>query len=270
MITATIIAMVSVTNTTAQVKRKPKVPAKTVEVSRPEREAIENIVREYLIKNPAVIREAMLALQVQEEKQKRETTAANMKLLRSEIYSDADSPVAGNAQGDVTVVVFFDYFCGYCKKTLPGLQTLLGSDSSLRIIYKEFPILGPQSMVAAQAALAASRQGKFAAFHQAMIAADSASDEVIKATAERLGLDYAKLQKDMLDPKISAALERNTRLAESLNVNGTPAYLVGDQVIPGALGSESLARLIKAERAKLASSELENRRATTKGTRSHP
>src|ERR1051325_6485113 len=139
-ITATIIAVGSVTNTTAQVPRKTKAPAKAGEISRPEREAFENIVREYLIKNPAVIREAMQALQEQEEKQKRETTAANLKLLRSEIYADADSPVAGNAKGDVTVVIFFDYFCGYCRKTMPALQALLANDSSIRVIYKEFPI----------------------------------------------------------------------------------------------------------------------------------
>ncbi|MEW6130197.1 MAG: DsbA family protein [Acidobacteriota bacterium] len=264
-ITATIIAIVSATNTTAQVKRKTKVPAKTGEISKPEREAIENVVREYLIKNPLVVREAMMALQAQEEKQKRETTAANMKLLRSEIYSDADSPVTGNAKGDVTVVVFFDYFCGYCKKTMPGLQTLLANDSSLRIVYKEFPILGAQSLSAARAALAASRQGKYAEFHQALLAAAGAGEDLIKAVSEGLNLDYAKLQKDMSDPKISAALERNIRLAELLNINGTPTYLVGDQLIPGALDSDSLARLIKAERAKSTSSEIENSRAPTKG-----
>jgi protein-disulfide isomerase len=184
-------------------------------------------------------------LQVQEEKEKRERAAANMELLRSEIYSDADSPVAGNAKGDVSVVVFYDYFCGYCRRTLPALDTLLVNDHAVRIIYKEFPILGPQSLAAAKAALAAGRQGKFVEFHRELVNADGAGADVIKAVAERLGLDYAKLQKDMLDPKIGAAIDRNIRLAEALHINGTPAYLVGDRLIPGAIDSESLARLIK-------------------------
>jgi protein-disulfide isomerase len=208
----------------------------------------------------------MQALQAQEDKQKREATTANLRLLRSDIYSDADSQIVGNPQGDVTVVVFFDYFCGYCRKTMPGLQTLVANDSLVRVVYKELPILGPDSLTAARAALAAGRQGKFAEFHQAMLTADGAGEDLIKATAERLGLDYARLQADMLDAKISAALDRNTRLAETLNINGTPTYLVGDRVIPGAIDSESLARLIKADRENAARREPENDRATTKGT----
>ena len=235
------------------------------------KENIEKIVREYLLENPNVIREALQVLQQREELQRNAATTANLKLLKSEIYSDADSPVVGNAKGDVTIVVFFDYFCGYCKKTMPGLQTLVANDSSVRIVYKELPILGPQSLFAAKAALAAGQQGKFAEFHQAMLAADGAGEDVIKAVSKRLGLDYAKLQADMLGPKIAATIDRNHRLAESLNVNGTPAYLIGDRIIPGAIDSGSLARLIQDERAKLARVELEKSGvgsttgATTKG-----
>jgi len=236
-----------------------------------QKERIERIVREYLLENPVVIREALQVLQQREEMQRSAATSANLKLLTSEIYSDADSPVVGNAKGDVTVVVFFDYFCGYCKKTMPGLQTLLANDSSVRIVYKELPILGPQSLVAAKAALAAGQQGKFAEFHQAMLGADGAGEDVIRAVAKRLDLDYAKLQADMLDTKIGAAIDRNHRLAEALNVNGTPAYLVGERIIPGAIDAGSLARLIQDERAKLARGEPDKRRvgstngAATKG-----
>ncbi len=248
------------TQIVAQKPRSSTIKPPAAAVSKQQRETIEDIVRAYLLKNPEVVREAMQALQVKEEKQKSQATAENMKNLRTEIYSDVDSPTAGNAKGDVSVVVFFDYFCGYCKRTLPAVQTLLANDSSVRVVYKEFPILGPQSLVAAKAALAAERQGKFTEFHQAMLSADGAGDDVLKAVSERLGLDYAKLQKDMLDPKIAEAIDRNIRLADALTVTGTPAYLIGDQLIPGAIDAEALTRLIKTERAKLA--KLDTEKAT--------
>jgi hypothetical protein len=179
----------------------------------------------------------------------------------SRIFADQNG---GNAKGDISIVVFFDYFCSYCKKTLPALQALLVNDSSVRVVYKEFPILGPQSLIAAKASLAAARQGKFAEFHQAMLTADGAGDDVLKVVSERLGLDYARLQKDMGDPKIAEAIDRNIHLAESLNVSGTPAYLIGDQFIPGAIDSDALTRVTKDERSKLTKLDTE-KVAATKG-----
>jgi protein-disulfide isomerase len=238
----------SVFTVSAQEKVKPSTPDATAA-----KQAIEKIVREYLLKNPEVLREAMQALQAKEEEEKKQLIAKQMKSLQAEIYSDPDSPFAGKETGNVSVVVFFDYFCGYCKKTLPALPTLLPKDSSLRIVYKELPILGPASQLAAHAALAARRQGKYAEFHQALVEADGADEAVIKAISDRLGLNYAVLQKDMKDPKISEAIDRNLRLAAALQINGTPAYLVGEQIIPGAIDAASLAQLIAAERAKAAS-----------------
>lgn len=214
------------------------------------REAVEKIIREYLLKNPEIVREAMQALQVKEERERQLLTTANMKKFSSEIYSDAESPVAGNKAGDVSVVVFYDYFCGYCKKTLPALDSLVASDDSVKVIYKEFPIMGPQSLNAAKAVLAANRQGKFAAFHRAMLEAESGSEETIKTAAESLKVDFERLRKDMDDPTIEAAIDRNVRLAESLNINGTPAYLIGDQFIPGAIDADALTRLVAEQRAK--------------------
>ena len=194
----------------------------------------------------------MQALQVKEDQQKRAATAANLKKLESEIYSDVDSPVLGSEQADVSIVVFYDYFCGYCKKTLPELQAFLAKNPMVKVIYKEFPILGEASILAAKAALAAGRQGKFEAFHRAMLETNAGTDEAIKAIAERLGLDYARLHKDMNDPKTVAAIERNIRLADALNINGTPAYLIGSQVVPGAIDTAALSRMVNDERAKLA------------------
>lgn len=234
-------------------------PAKSVPtaapVSQQQRETIENIVREYLLRNPSIIRDAMEALQVQEAKEKQQRAANTLKALKSDLYSDLDSPTAGNPKGDVTIVVFFDYNCGYCKANLPALQTLLANDHSIRIVYKEFPILGPESQMAAQAALAANRQGKYAAFHLGLLESSQANNTSIKSVSDRLGLNYATLQKDMADPKLQESLDRNLRLASALDISGTPAYIIGEQIIPGAIDLDSLAKAVSAERAKLLNSK---------------
>ena len=235
----------------AQTKVSIKTAPKTQPISESQRESTETIIREFLLKNPIVVREAMQALQAQEEKEKQQLFANNLKAMKSDIYADSDSPSAGNPKGDLTIVVFFDYNCGYCKKTLPELKTLLSNDASVRIIYKELPIMSLQSQIAAKAALAAQRQGKYLEFHNALLESDSSSDETIKSISDKLGLNYAALQKDMDDPKINQALERNHRLATALGVNGTPAYLIGEQFIPGAIDSASLAKVMSDERAKL-------------------
>jgi protein-disulfide isomerase len=214
-------------------------------------EAIEKIVRNYLLKNPAVIREAMQALQAQELKEKQERAANTVKEFRSDILSDPGSPVAGNTAGDVSIVVFFDYNCGYCKQTLPQLQTISEKDPLVRIVFKEFPILGPQSTFAAKAALAASRQGKYVEFHNALMTAESTDEDSIKSISKTVGIDYSKLQMDMSDPQIDEQIIRTQRLAGSLDINGTPAYIIGDQIIPGAIDAESLIRFITIERKNL-------------------
>lgn len=234
------------------------------EITNADRKAFEGRVREYILSNPEIIQEALVALQAKEDKRKRDSIAENIRRSGEGLYSDALSPVGGNPNGDVSIVVFYDYFCGYCKKTLPALQALIAGDSRLRIIYKEFPILGPQSMIAAKAALAAARQGKFAEFHRLMLESDSGSDEAIKAIASKLGLDYPRFQKDMDDPVTVAAIDRNIRLAESIGVTGTPAYLIGDKFIPGVIDAASLADMVKSERAKTAKPDTE-KAATARG-----
>ncbi len=229
-------------------------PSKTIPITEPvtkeQRETIEKVVREYLLKNPEIVRDAMQELQAREQKEKLERAAKSMLELKSDIYSDPDSPVAGNPKGDVTIVVFFDYNCGYCKKSLPELQALIDKDPMLKVIYKEFPILGPQSQVAATAALAATRQGQYAAFNRALFASNGAGDAMLKGVSDRLKLNYAKLQQDMADPKLNKEIERNIKLASDLNIDGTPAYIVGNQIVPGAIDMVSLAKLVEGERAK--------------------
>jgi protein-disulfide isomerase len=248
---AALILLLGLSQGRAQTPASARTSPTTEPVTKEQREAIEKVVREYLLRNPGIIRDAMQALQAQEEREKQQSVANSMKSLESDIYSDPDSPVAGNPKGDVTIVVFFDYDCGYCKLTLPRLQTLLSKDHSIKLVYKEYPILGPQSRVAAQAALAANRQGKYDAFHYGLLESDRSSDDAIKRVSDRLGLNYATLQKDMNDPKLNEALERNLRLASALDINGTPAFIVGQQIIPGAIDMDSLAKIVSAERAKL-------------------
>jgi len=222
--------------------------AEIVKVSDKQKKSIELIVREYLLTNPSIIREAMQALDAQERRQKQEKMAEAMKSFQKEIFHDPDSPVLGNPNGDVSVAVFFDYNCGYCKSTLPALAEVIAKDPSLRIVYKEFPVLGAQSQIAAQAAMASAKQGKYAAFHDELMKSATADEEAIKNISERLGMDYEKLQKDMLDPALNTALARNLKLADSLGVNGTPSYIVGNQIIPGAIDAESLTQLIASQR----------------------
>jgi protein-disulfide isomerase len=220
-------------------------------VSAEQRSAMESVIRDYLLKNPVIIREAMQRLQVQEEAAKQAAAALALKTHQNELLHDASSPVGGNPAGDVTIVEFFDYNCGYCKRVAPTVKALLRSDPNVRIVYKEFAILGPPSVLAAKAALAAQRQGKYVPFHEALMSAGRATDSTIAKLARNLGMDYAKLVKDMGDPEIGKTLQRTYRLASLLGINGTPAFVIGDQIVPGAIGADALARMVRAERARL-------------------
>ncbi|MFT5489349.1 MAG: protein-disulfide isomerase [Paracoccaceae bacterium] len=215
------------------------------------RSAFEGVVRDYILKNPALIREAMQLLQAREEAEKQAAATAALKQYRGELLQNANSPVGGNPEGDITVVEFFDYNCGYCKRVAPTMAAVVKNDPNVRVVYKEFAILGPQSIVAARAALAAKRQGKYHEFHVALMSADQADENSVAATARSLGLDYAKLVKDMEDPAISEQLERNYRLATAIGINGTPAFVIGDRLVPGAVDEAAMMEIIADERAKM-------------------
>ncbi len=215
-----------------------------------QREAMETVVRDYLLKNPAVIRDAMQALQVREDGEKEQRAALLLKRHQTQLLQDPRSPVGGNPNGDITVVEFFDYNCGYCKKAAPALEALLASDAMVRVVYKEFPILSPQSAVAATAALAAGRQGKYAAFHSGLMALEQLDDGGIIALAKKLGLNMVAFEKDRKDPVFAGQLVINQKLATELELSGTPAFVVGGRLIPGALDAQALAAIVNEERAK--------------------
>src|SRR5690606_957408 len=141
-----------------------------------------------------------------------------------------------------------DYRCPYCKRALPALEALLVRDPQVRVIFKELPILGPESVYAARAALAAHRQGRYVEFHRRLMAAPAVNEATVKAIAGQLKLDFARLQADMRHPEVEQAIQRTFRLAEALEINGTPAFVVGSRIIPGAVDGETLIAYVAQER----------------------
>jgi protein-disulfide isomerase len=220
-------------------------PAKAVEIPTEQREAIEGIIHDYLLHNPDVLIEAVRGA---EDKLNHEADAKAEKVLsdqRREIFDDPATPVGGNPRGDVTIVEFFDYRCPYCKQVLPSLQALLKEDQKLRFLYKEMPVLGPQSVTAAHAALAAQRQGKYEAFHNAMMATKGQiTDETVYKVADSVGLDVDRLKQDMSAPDIGQTLKTNLALANALNIRGTPGFIVGNHIVPGAIDLEALRNMV--------------------------
>jgi protein-disulfide isomerase len=210
-----------------------------------QRQAIETIVRDYLTNNPDALVGALRAAKAKLDRDADAKTAALIADHRHQIYDDPQTPVGGNPHGSVTLVEFFDYRCPYCKETQPALEKLVTEDPRLRLVYKELPILGPVSVTAAHAALAAERQGKYETFHRAMMAArGSITDKAVFQVARSVGLDVDRLERDMAAPEIGKAIASNIRLADALDVNGTPAFVIGDRMIPGAVDFAGLQQLI--------------------------
>jgi len=164
--------------------------------------------------------------------------------LSHQLLRDPNAPVLGNVNGDVTLVKFTDYQCSYCKAAEPRIDKLLGEDAKVRVVVKEFPILGPVSVVAAKAALASQRQGKYHAFHKAlMVHRGQLSEGVIFAQAAKVGLDAAKLKADMASPQVADQLIENFNLARSLKISLTPAYIVDTKVLSGVSAKTSTAKI---------------------------
>jgi protein-disulfide isomerase len=177
--------------------------------------------------------------------------AATVAAHRSELFADPNSPVGGNSKGDVTVVEFFDYNCPYCRAAEPMLEKLVAQDHQVRIVYKEFPILGPGSHFAAQAALAADEQGKYLPFQKAMLSYQgSITEDSAMSIAKQVGLDTGRLQQDMLDAKIGAELAHMHTLADTLRLSGTPSFVVGDTVFRGLVDLQTLQHEVAATRQK--------------------
>jgi protein-disulfide isomerase len=197
--------------------------------------AIEKIIKEYLIANPEVLLEANNVLEAKMEKQQAEKMKTALADNAKEIFRRTDSPLAGNKDGDITVTEFFDYNCGYCKKSYGDIAKLVASDNKVRVVFKELPILSKGSEEASRVAIAARLQGKYWEVHGALLESKSQANEASALKiAEKLGLDTAKLKKDMNGPEVNAELTAAKDLAAKLGINGTPHFLVGDKSIAGA------------------------------------
>lgn len=208
--------------------------------------AVEAIVRELLTKKePEIVMIAAQELQEKMEKESANKGQAGLEKNADKVFKDPTSPVGGNPKGDVTLVEFFDYTCGYCKMAQEAVTKALAADKNVRMVYKEFPILGPNAEVASKAALAAVEQGKYVPFHEALMSAkDRLSMESIKKIAKSVGLDVEKLTKDMESDKIAAIIKANRDLANELQIRGTPGFVIGQKVYPGALTAEQLKQAI--------------------------
>ncbi len=199
-----------------------------------ERQVID-IVRNYLTENPEILVEMTTEL---DSRQRDEQTAQQQKAIGENADALFRSPHAftgGNPDGDVTVVEFFDYNCGYCKRAMPDLVKLMDSDDKVRVVLKELPIFGGDSDDAAKGALAAMKQGKYFEMHQKLFSESGKADKnKVLSIADELGLDVEQLKTDMEGEEVAKALEEARELAQKLGLQGTPLYLIGDQIIPGA------------------------------------
>jgi protein-disulfide isomerase len=210
-----------------------------------EKEAISELIHDYLLANPEVL---IQSLQLYEER-KAEIEAEQQLLAviteREKLQNDPNSPVIGNPGGDVVVVEFFDYQCPYCIEVAPLIRDAVKTDGNIRLVMKEFPILGPDSMTAARMALASVKQGKYEEFHFALMAATGGLDaEKAFKVAENIGLDVAQLRRDLQSPEIDSMLQQNYTLAETLGISGTPFFVIGDEVVSGALTIDTLRQIV--------------------------
>ena len=213
------------------------------------RAEIEAILRDYLLAHPEVVVEALRAYERRQAEQQAAQARQAIALHAGELFDDPATPTGGDPQGEVVIVEFFDYRCGHCRRSAPGLFAVRDESEGVKVIYKEFPILGEESLLAARAALAARAQGLYEPFHEALMTARIGfSEDEIMALAAGVGLDTRRLQADMADPGIDAYLARTRELAQALGIAGTPAFIIDGALYPGALGRDDLDRLVQAAR----------------------
>ena len=206
-------------------------------LSTSDRKAVETVVREYLLKNPEIIPEAVDVLQKKEN-------ARQLAGIGDEVQAPYAGAMLGNPKGTVTLVEFSDFACGYCRKSVADIETLIGRNPDLRIVIRELPILSPHSVDAARMALAAAEQGRYAQFHLAMFAAGQPGPDTIDAAARQAGLDMDKAREAAKSQRVQQELDNNMAIARQLGFNGTPSWIAGEKLIAGAVGADELAKAV--------------------------
>lgn len=214
-----------------------------------QRQAIEEIVRDYIMEHPEVVIEALEAMRERERVARDERAREALAAFRGDLLDNPASPTLGNPDGNVTVVEFFDYRCGYCRRMVEPVLDLIDSDGEINFVLKEFPILGPESVIAARASLASRKQGLYRPFHLALMTAKvGLSESTIMALADSVGLDVDRLKADMEDPAIDEELARNYQLADALAIDGTPGFVIGEEIIRGAVPMPQFKAYLEAAR----------------------
>jgi protein-disulfide isomerase len=213
-----------------------------------QKQAIGEVVKDYLLKNPEILTEVMAELEKRQADAQRVAQADALKQSRQSLLNASHSLVAGNPTGDVTLVEFFDYNCGYCKRALSDVRALVKGDPKLRIVLKDFPVLGPDSVEASRVALAVKNQlqgDKLFDYHAKVLESRGrVNGERAIAVAKEMGVDLVRLQKDMDGADVRSALQENVSLGDKLGLSGTPAFIIGNEVIAGAVGIEPLKQVV--------------------------
>ncbi len=225
------------------------VPVAAQDFDEAEERRIRELALEAILERPEILREAIAILQQRDQQSRISAAQSTLESRRDEIDNDPNAPVLGNPEGDVTIVEFFDYNCPYCKRAAEMIEPLLEEDDGIRLVYREWPILGDGSVFAARAALAARRQDKYEEMHRALMSQSRVSEESTLKAAQELRLDVDQLQEDMKAPEVEDHINASMELARTLGISGTPTVPVGDRVIPGLVPLQQLQEFVKEARA---------------------
>lgn len=213
-------------------------------------EEIKQLALQAILENPQIVMDAVAALQARDAEAAEAKAQATLGSSRELLERDPNAPVLGNPEGDVTVVEFFDYNCPYCRRAGGEVSKLIDGDSEVRVVYREWPILGEGSVFASRAALAARPQGKYEAMHEAMMGASGRLDETsVMQVAAEVGLDLDRLRADMEAPEVQAHIDTTMQLAQSLGFSGTPSFVIGETRAPGLIDAEQMQQIVDETRA---------------------
>jgi protein-disulfide isomerase len=215
-------------------------------VSDAQRAQIETVIHDYLLKHPEIILQAVEAYQANLQADKDKAAKEALSKRETDLLHDPSTQVLGNAASDCAIIEFFDNQCPYCQANEPEIQKLLKDDNKVKLVLKEFPILGPISLVASKAALASVKQGKYEQFHEALLSHKGHYDKaaLVDEIAKSVGLNIEQLHKDMDSPEIQAEIDKNLELGRALDINGTPGFVIGDQIISGASSVDELKKYV--------------------------
>jgi protein-disulfide isomerase len=228
-------------------------PARAQSFSDAQRGEIERIVKDYLVAHPEVLQDVMSELEKRQTAAKAEQQTTGVREHKEVLFNSSHQVTLGNPHGDVTMVEFFDYNCGYCKRALGDMLQLLKTDPNLKVVLKEYPVLGPGSVEAAQVAVAARMQDKtgkkYLEFHQKLLGGHGPADKAhALAAAKEVGFDVARIEKDLGSDEVRETLKENLKVADAIGLDGTPSYIIGSDVVIGAQGYDALKEKVDAAR----------------------